>query len=251
MSTMTAPREPTMTRTSTDTGGRSVARTLLPLLVDVGVPLGAYFIARDAFGLSLVDAYIVSSVVPVVRTITTALRDRTVNRLSALMLAVNIAGIALSLVTGDVRLMFAKDSGISSVIAFGILLSVIRGEPAMSDGLRLWVTRGDAARTAVWNRLRATSAGFTRLERRYTLIWGAFLLADCVARLACAWTAPVADLGWLSTPILVGALLAASIVSGGAAADPMRRLVDAELTLESPAATTGVPSADGRRAHRA
>ncbi len=207
----------------------SPAAALSPLAIDIAVPLAVYFAARNPLGLSTIGAYAASSVVPAVRPVAAAVRTRTLNRMAALILAVNIAGLVLSLVTGDVRLMFAKDSGVSSVIALGILLSVAHDRPIMSDGLRPWVVKGDAARGAAWERLRVTSPRFRRLERRYSLVWGGFLLADCLARLACAWTAPVDMLGWLSTPILLAAIAAAILVSGGAAAEPMVREVGAAV----------------------
>ena len=58
--------------------------------------------------------------------------ERKLNVLAMLMLAVNLAGIAVSFLTGDPRAMIAKDSLISSVIAFAILGSVIARRPLMS-----------------------------------------------------------------------------------------------------------------------
>jgi hypothetical protein len=47
------------------------------------------------------------------------------NLLAVLMLAVNLVGIVVSFLTGDPRAVIAKDSIVSSVIAFVILGSVI------------------------------------------------------------------------------------------------------------------------------
>src|SRR6202012_5216713 len=109
-----------------------VARSLLPLLVDVGIPVGSYYLLRDGLGLSLWLSLALSSVVPAIRSVAGILAERRLNVLALLMLAVNLAGIAVSFATGDPRLMIAKDSVISSVIAIAILLSVAARRPLMS-----------------------------------------------------------------------------------------------------------------------
>src|SRR5207244_8412664 len=98
-----------------------LAAALRPLLIDVGIPVGTYYLLRDAFGLSLWLALALSSIGPAVRSIAGLMAERKLNLLAGLMLAVNLAGIAVSFLTGDPRAMIAKDSVVSSVIAFAIL----------------------------------------------------------------------------------------------------------------------------------
>ncbi len=59
------------------------------------------------------------------------------------------------------------------------------------------------------------------------MIWGSALLAECAARVAGAFTLPVATMVWLSTVLLVGAIVAGSVL-GQAAAQPMEKLVRTE-----------------------
>ena len=82
-----------------------LAAALRPLLIDVGIPVGTYYLLRDAFGLSLWLSLALSSVGPAVRSIASLIADRTLNLLAVLMLAVNLAGIAVSFLTGDPRAM--------------------------------------------------------------------------------------------------------------------------------------------------
>ncbi|MFB4301430.1 VC0807 family protein [Actinomadura sp. NTSP31] len=203
------------------------ARALAPLAVDVAVPLAVYYLAHQGFGLDLVASLALSSVVPAVRTVGGAVRNRTVNGLAGLMLAVNAAGIALGFVAGDPRLMIAKDSGISSVIGLSILVSAFGAKPLMSAGLKPFLTRGDAAREAAWDRLRAGSARFCGLERRFSALWGCALLAECAARIVGAYTVPVETMAWLGTVMLVAAIGIGAVVGGGAS-EPMKEMVDAE-----------------------
>ncbi|HEX4060275.1 MAG TPA: VC0807 family protein [Streptosporangiaceae bacterium] len=212
---------------SAPTPGTGMGQALKPLLIDVAVPLAIYCALRDGAGLSLWLSLAAGSVVPAIRSITGLAIDRRLNPLAALMLAVNVAGIAVSFWAGDPRLLIAKDAVISSVIGFAMLISAGAGRPLMSAGLEPFVTRGRGDRIAAWHRLRTGSARFRRLESRFTMIWGLALLADCAVRLWGALTLPVGTMAWLGTVILLGAIGVASMV-GGVASGPMMKMVEAE-----------------------
>ncbi|MQY04446.1 VC0807 family protein [Actinomadura macrotermitis] len=198
-----------MTVRKTSAPKNNLKAALTPLVVDIAVPFGVYYLAHKGFGVSLVASLALSSVIPGARTVWSALRDRSFNGLAGLMLAVNLVGIALSFVTGDPRLMIAKDSGISSVIGLAVLVSAFRARPLMTAGLKPFITKGDAARTAAWDALATGSARFRTLERRYSAIWGAALLAECAVRVAGAFLLPVETMAWLSGVLVVGAIGAA------------------------------------------
>ena len=198
-----------------------------PLLIDIGIPVGAYYLLRDAFGASLWLSLALSSIGPAVRAAAGLMAERKLNLLAVLMLAVNLAGIAVSFLTGDPRAMIAKDSAVSSVIAFAILGSVVLRRPLMSAGLKPYMTRGKAERMAAWDRLSTASARFRRRELAFSTIWGLALLAECAARLAGAYALPVTTMVWLGTVMTLGAI-AVAIVAGGAAAGPIQKMIDAE-----------------------
>jgi len=215
------------------TGPRSADRrsdmvaVLRPLLIDVGIPVGTYYLLRNAFGVSLWLSLALSSIGPAVRAVASLAAERTLNVLAMLMLAVNLAGIAVSFLTGDPRMMIAKDSVVSSVIGFAILGSVVLRRPLMTAGLKPFMTRGEPRRTAAWDRLSTVSPQFRRLELLFSTIWGVTLLAECAARLAGAYLLPVTTMVWLGTVLTLGAL-AVAIVAGGAAAGPIQKMIDAE-----------------------
>jgi hypothetical protein len=204
-----------------------MATALRPLLIDVAAPLAAYFVLHNAAGLSVWVSLALSSIIPAVRAVAGIAADRTLNLLAALMLAVNVAGVAVSFWTGDPRMMIAKDAVISSVIGAAILISAALGRPLMTAALRPFLTRGDRGRSAAWDRLAAGSARFHRYERLFSAVWGLVLLADCAARLIGAFLLPVGTMAWLGTVFVVGAIVLASIV-GGTAARPMEAMVVAE-----------------------
>ncbi|MFI1169658.1 VC0807 family protein [Streptomyces sp. NPDC020801] len=221
---------------------------LAPLLVDVAVPVGGYYLLKNGFGMSTLAALGWSSVVPAVRTGWGAVKERKVNALAALILFVNVVGLLLSLVSGDPRLMLAKDSGVSSAIGVGILVSVALGRPMMTAAMKPWLVKGDAAREAAWARLVAGSAGFRRAEKVFSLVWGVVLLAECVVRVVGAYTLPVDTMVWLGTVIMVVAMALGFFVGGALAAGPMAHMLIAETKAAggtAPAAGSRTPAHSG------
>ncbi|SOD84685.1 VC0807 family protein [Streptomyces sp. Ag109_G2-15] len=221
----------------------SVLDNFKPLLVDVAVPLGSYYLFKDGFGMSTFAALAWSSVVPAARTVWGLVKERKANGLAGLILVVNIVSLLLSFVSGDPRLMLAKDGGVSSTVAIGILVSVRLGKPMMTAGMKPFLVKGDAAKEAAWERLMsgaaAGSAAFLRKERAFSVVWGVALLAECVARVVGAYTVPVDTMVWLGTVFLIGAMAIAFVVGGGLAVEPMEKMLAAEAeagTAEAPAA---------------
>ncbi|WP_241745877.1 VC0807 family protein [Streptomyces lydicus] len=210
------------------TGPHPLVQSLTPLVVDAGIPLALYCLLSIGFGLSDVAALGWSSVVPALRTVWSLLRRTGVNALALLILVVNAVGLATSTVTGDPRLMLAKDGAVSSVIGIAVIVSVFLGKPLMTAGLKPFVTKGSAAGIAAWDRLMAGSAPFRGAERRFSLIWGTVLLVECMAKVIGAYTIPVHTMVWLGTVLMLVAILLAMVVAGGSCADPMEKMVKAE-----------------------
>ncbi len=210
-----------------DSRGRDALRSLRPLAIDIGIPLGTYYLLRDGLSASLWLSLAVSSVGPAIRSVVGLARNHELNLLAAMILLVNVAGIVVSFLTGDPRAVIAKDSLVSSVIAIAILGSVVARRPLMTAGLKVYLTRGMPERTAAWDRLKARSATFRRLELLYSSIWGTALLAECVARLIGAYSLPVTTMAWLGTVFTFGAI-GLAIMIGGVAAAPMAHMIETE-----------------------
>ncbi|MFD9007414.1 VC0807 family protein [Streptomyces sp. NPDC059582] len=230
------------TNTESQSQSQSKAANFAPLLVDVAVPIGSYYLLKDALGMSTLMALGLSSVAPAVRTTWGVVRQRRVNAFAALILCVNVVTLLLSFVAGDPRLMLAKDSGVSSVIGIGILVSVALGKPMMTDGMKPWLVKGDAGREAAWARLQAGSAAFRRAERVFSLVWGVVLLAECVVRVVGAYTLPVDTMVWLGTVIMIVSMVLGFLLSGALAAGRMAHMVIVETKSEGAVATLPVPA---------
>jgi hypothetical protein len=207
---------------------RRALRNFAPLLIDVALPLGAYYLLKNGFGTSTLMALALSSVVPAVRTGWGVVKGREVNGLAALILFVNVVSLLLGFVAGDPRLMIAKDSAISSTIAIGIIVSVVLGKPMMTAGMKPWVVKGDPDREAAWARLHAGSARFRRAERVFSLVWGVVLLAECVVRVVGAYTLPVDTMVWGGNVVMVVAMGMGFLVGGALGAGPMAGMVIVE-----------------------
>ncbi|MFI6846064.1 VC0807 family protein [Kitasatospora sp. NPDC050467] len=237
--TLSAPAAATATTAATAPAGaretakapNPVAAGLRPLALDVAAPLAGYYLLHSAFGMSEFAALAWSGAVPAARTVVGLVRERKLNLWASMMLGVNLVGLALTTITGDARLMLAKDGALSGSLALAILFSALIGRPLMSPMLMPFLTKGDRARSAAWQRLAdgraAGSRTFRRYERLFSGIWGAALLTECVARVVGAFTLPVSTMAWLSTVFLVGAIVAGSVL-GQTAADPMEKLVRTE-----------------------
>ncbi|MFG2952021.1 VC0807 family protein [Streptomyces adustus] len=233
----------TNTESKSQRQSKSKAANFAPLLVDVAVPIGSYYLFKNGFGTSTLMALALSSVAPAVRTVWSLAKERTVNGFAMLILCVNVVTLLLSFVAGDPRLMLAKDSGVSSVIAIGVLVSVALGKPMMTAGMKPWIVKGDAAREAAWARLQAGSPAFRRAERVFSLVWGVVLLAECVVRVVGAYTLPVDTMVWLGSVILVVAMSLGFLISGALAAGPMAHMVIAEAKSEGAVVGASGPAA--------
>jgi hypothetical protein len=204
---------------------------LRPLALDVAAPLVGYYVLHSVCGLSEFAALAWSSAFPAGRTVLGLLSERKLNLWATLMLVVNLAGLALTFVTGDARMMIAKDGGLSGTVALAILVSALVGRPVMTPMLMPFVTKGNRERAGAWQRLvegrAAASRAFRRHERVFAGIWGTALLAECVARVVGAFTLPVSTMAWLSTVFLIGAIVGGSML-GQIAVEPIEKLVSAE-----------------------
>ncbi len=98
----------------------------------------------------------------------------------------------------------------------------------MTAGMKPFLIKGDAAKSAAWDRLAAGSPRFRKAERTFSLVCVA-LLAECVARIVGAYTLPVDTMVWLGTVVMLGAIAVAILVGGRLAVVPMEKLLENEV----------------------
>ena len=196
------------------------------ILLDVAIPLCIYYLLHDAFGLSLVTSMAGSSVLPAIRTIVVGVREHALETLAALMLTMNLASIAVSLASGDARLLFAREAAVSSVIALWALGTVaLIGHRCSSPGSRpsspaaIAAARRSGSACAATTPSSAPCCAATR--------WPG---ASPARRQLCPGV-PGADgagrdLPWLSTAVTGGSIAFAVIASGAVAGARVVRLYE-------------------------
>lgn len=191
------------------------ASVLRTLGVEIAVPLGVYY-GLHSLGASDFTALALAGVFPLARTLFQFAKNRTLNGLALVVLVTNVAGMLLTFVSGDARMMIAKDSIGSGITGLVILISAFTAQPIMTKALRPFLTHGDADHEAAWERLRG-NARFETVIRRSSFVWGVGFMLESAARVVGAFTLPVSTMVWLSTVVFVGSFAVIMLISGASA----------------------------------
>ncbi|WP_410595829.1 VC0807 family protein [Amycolatopsis sp. lyj-23] len=194
---------------TTNQPGNALLKTLA---IEIAVPTGVYY-ALHSLGASDFTALAASGVFPLARTLFQFAKDRTLNGLALVVLTTNIVGMLLTFVTGDARMMIAKDSLGSGITGLVLLASTFTAAPIMTKTMRPFLTRGQAAREAAWERL-SDNETFNAVLRRCSVIWGIGFALESAARIVGAFTLPVSTMVWLSTTIFAVVFAVMMVVSG-------------------------------------
>ncbi|MGW3961985.1 VC0807 family protein [Amycolatopsis sp. NPDC005003] len=194
---------------TTNQPGNALLKTLA---IEIAVPIGVYY-ALHSLGASDFTALAASGVFPLGRTLYQFAKDRTLNSLALVVLITNVVGMLLTFVTGDARMMIAKDSLGSGITGLVILASAFTAAPIMTKTMRPFLTRGNAEREAAWERL-GHNEKFNAILRRCSVIWGVGFALESSIRIIGAFTLPVPTMVWLSTAIFAGSFAVIMVVSG-------------------------------------
>ena len=182
------------------------------LAIEIAVPTGVYY-ALHSLGASDFTALALAGVVPLARTLYQFAKDRTLNGLALVVLVTNVVGMLLTFVTGDARMMIAKDSLGSGITGLVILASAFTTAPIMTKTMRPFLTRGHTDRDAAWERLSGTPQ-FDAILRRCSVIWGIGFALESSTRIIGAFTLPVSTMVWLSTTLFAVAFAVIMVISG-------------------------------------
>ncbi|MEV7045694.1 VC0807 family protein [Amycolatopsis sp. NPDC051061] len=173
------------------TNDNAPAALLKTLGVEIGVPLGVYY-GLHSLGASDFTALALSGVFPLARTLHQFAKNRTINGLALVVLVTNVVGMLLTFVSGDARMMIAKDSIGSGITGLVILLSAFTAQPIMTKGLRPFLTHGKADHEAAWDRLR-DNGRFVTVLRRSSFIALIMVIAGAAAKEAGEMVARAAE----------------------------------------------------------
>jgi hypothetical protein len=211
------------------TNSSGLGSLLQTLGVEIAVPLGVYY-GLHSLGASDFTALALAGVFPLARTLHQFAKNRTVNGLALVVLVTNVVGMLLTFVSGDARMMIAKDSIGSGIVGVVILISACTAQPIMTKALRPFLTHGKADHEAAWERLSGTRE-FDRILRRASYIWGIGFVLESAARVTGAFTLPISTMVWLSTVIFV-ASFAVIMLAAGVGAQKAGAMVAEEAKAE-------------------
>src|SRR6202000_605898 len=169
--------------------GPATGNPLLPLLLDVGVPLASYYLMRH-FGVSMVTALAVSGLVPAVRVVWSVIRERSADGLALGVLTLTVVSIPVAFITGSPKLLLAKDSLGTGALGVWLIISVLLAKPAMAHGIRAFLARTEGS-AAAWEQLSVESGAFRRCLSAATLVWAVGFIVECVARITVVVALPV------------------------------------------------------------
>ena len=198
-----APTDPA-TMTQPRPAAPPTARLIWMMLLDVGLPLLAYY-GLHAAGVSDYRALLAGTIMAGLRVAFVALRDRKLDGFAGFLLAMFAVGLALSFATGDARFMLAKDS-IGTALAGLIFLGscVVGRRPLIFYAAQRFSATTDEKR-AWWRTMWQTNPAFRRGFRMMSVVWGAGLLTEAAVRIPLIYVLPVNVMVGLSSVLQIAA----------------------------------------------
>lgn len=184
-------------------------RALLPLVLDIGLPLGSYYLLKG-FGVDVITALIVSGLVPAVRTIWTTVRKGRPDQFALAVLILTIVSIPVTLWTGSPTFMLAKDGVGTATLGIWVLVMALRGQPLMATGTKPFLAPS-GVRAQAWDELMQDSPAFRKLLIKASVLWGFGFIVEVVARLLIVFTLPFDTAVWATNIPLYAMIVACSV----------------------------------------
>lgn len=189
------------------------------MFVDVGAPLALFYGLR-LLGVNQWLALVLGGLLPVMRIGYTVVTQRRVDRLALFTLSLVGCGTGLALLTGDPRLLLARESYFTALIGLWIMSTLLARRPFLFEAT-LPLLPEETAQS--WLDDWDSSPQFRRVLRIMTVAWGLAFLIDAAARVVMAYTLPVDSVPLLSVLLLVVMLIAVVQLSKAYGRRLMRR----------------------------
>ena len=186
--------------------GVNVRQVVLSLVLDLAMPIVAYFVLRQ-WGVPTLIALVAGGVFPLANIARGWIASRTIEPLGVIVMVVIAIGTAASLLSGSVFVALLKDSvltGCFGLVCLGTLF--MTEKPLMFYLLRQFVAGDDPARLQWWEGTWK-HAPFRAALRRVTAVWGVSYIVAALIGAACAWLLKPSQVVIIS-PVLALATLA-------------------------------------------
>lgn len=201
----TPPANAAGSNTSISTDDAAARRQfLLTVVIDIALPLAVFYGLR-AIGVNQWWALILGGIVPIIRLGYGFARTRRLDLTSAFTLSLLVIGTLIGLLTGDPRLLVARESYLTGVAGLWILGTLLAARPFMYT-ITMPLLPPDTA--AAWKRDWSTTPKFRRALRFMTVGWGLAFVIDAAARVVLAYTIPLDLVPMIGIALMVGMLVA-------------------------------------------
>lgn len=182
----------------------NIRRMLRDIAIDAGVPFGCYWLSMACISHSLVVALILASVFPLLKSVYELLHKRRLDPISLAILLGLIVGLGALFLGGSPKLLLLRESLFTGTFGLVCLVSLVfrSRRPLMFFFARYSAAGSDPALCAWYDRLWE-NAGFRRMQRIITLVWGLVLVGEFTLRVILIYTVSPATVLAVS-PAVVG-----------------------------------------------
>lgn len=208
-------------------GGRSSTgrQVVLKLVLDLAAPAGLYYGLRSA-GVGVNLALLAGATAPGLSTVAEMLTRRRSDRLGVAVMATMVLTAGISLITGSPRFLLAREGLLTAAWAGWFFVSLRSKRPLtyqfsrrILEGRDMFVPKtmrraapaGGPRETweALWERLPQ----FRRIWRVSTVIWGAAMLIDALARVFMAYALPISLVPALASALWPVTFIAVQVIT--------------------------------------
>ena len=214
--------------------GRQAAwRAATPLLFDVALPVGLYYLLSEA-GMADMPALIVSGLIPFARALYSVLRAGKADYLAMMVAALFVLSLILAAVTGSPKFLLVKESFGTALTGLWCLASALTARPMTFYTARPLLTKGRAAAVRCWDQLARSSAEFRSIQRRLAVFWGIGLLVEAAVRVGIAERYSVHAAVGLINIAAVTIIVALCLLTGPLGGRRLQRILATELAAGEP-----------------
>ena len=178
---------------------------IVGLLWDVGIPAAVYYGCR-AVGVDTWYALAAAGLVALLRVAYVAVARRRLDGVAAVVGGVFALLLVVSAVTGDPRVLLARESIVSGALGLLLLGSLVVGRPVLYALMRRF-NAGNAELLARWDQRWRGTPGFRRIFVLTSLVWGVGLLAEALIRIVLIYLLPVDVMAGVSTVLQLATIV--------------------------------------------
>lgn len=215
---------------------------VLPYLLDIIIPLVAFYVLTGIFHLSTFWALVIGGGITASVTLVNTLRRGRLDNLGVLVILEIILGLILDLTVRDARLTLARSSLFIALAGVWNLVNVFTNRPLTTDITKAFAAKkGGREGIIAFEWLAAHSPEFLRIQRWLSTVWSVSFICYAIIRVVVIYNTTVSQALWLNEipgllAVLVG--LAASAIAGKKLEKMVYDRMDVQAGKAPDAATT-------------